>query len=65
MLVLQRCLNESIWIGNDIRITIVRVRKGGRVHLGIEAPKELSVHREEVYKRICEEKIKEEIENDA
>ena len=51
MLVLTRKLDESIVIGGEIRITIVEIRSG-RVVLGIEAPQRVSVHREEVARRI-------------
>jgi carbon storage regulator len=51
MLVLSRQNNESIIIGDNIKITIVDIRKD-KVKLGIEAPQEMSVHREEVYKSI-------------
>ena len=55
MLVLSRQKNESIVIGDDIYITIVDVR-GDKVRLGITAPKEISVHRSEVYEAIQREK---------
>ena len=58
MLVLSRYREESIIIGDDVKITIVDI-KGNKVRLGITAPKEISVHREEVYKAIQEEKEKE------
>jgi carbon storage regulator len=51
MLVLSRKKNESIVIANDIVITVVEVR-GDKVRLGIAAPKDVSVHREEVYAAI-------------
>lgn len=51
MLVLSRQKNESIVIGNDITIVIVEIR-GDKVRLGIEAPKDVSVHRSEVYEAI-------------
>ena len=51
MLVLSRCKNESIIIGDDIEVTIVDVR-GDKVKLGITAPKEIPVHREEIYRAI-------------
>jgi len=54
MLALARKLGESITIGDDIRITIIAV-KGNQVKLGIEAPAEVTVHRAEIYTRICEE----------
>lgn len=51
MLVLSRRLGETIVIGDDIRLTVLSV-SGGQVRLGIAAPKEVSVHREEIYERI-------------
>ena len=55
MLVLSRQKNESIIIGDDIEITIVDVR-GDRVRLGIKAPRNISVHRIEVYEAIQKER---------
>mgnify|MGYP006152334479 CR=1 FL=1 len=54
MLVLSRNTDESIIIGNDITITVVAIR-GDKVRLGIDAPKEISVHRLEVYKAIAKQ----------
>lgn len=51
MLVLARWENEVIRIGHDIRIVVTRA-ESGRAWLGIDAPKEIPVHREEVYNRI-------------
>ncbi len=51
MLVLSRKKNESIVINNDIVITVVEIR-GDKVRLGIEAPKDVPVHRHEVYEAI-------------
>ena len=51
MLVLSRKKNESIVINNDIIVTVVEIR-GDKVRLGIVAPKEVSVHRQEVYDAI-------------
>jgi len=53
MLVLSRKNGESIIIGDDIKLTIVEVR-GDKVRLGIDAPKEVPIHREEVFKAIKE-----------
>ncbi len=53
MLVLSRKVGERIWIGDDIAVTVVRVTGGG-VRLGIEAPHELPVIREELKKRLEE-----------
>jgi carbon storage regulator len=55
MLVLSRQRDESIIIGDNIVITIVDIR-GDKVRLGIEAPKEVPVHRQEVYEAIQRER---------
>ncbi len=55
MLVLSRYKGASIIIGDDVKITILDVR-GDRVRLGIDAPRIISVHREEIYDIIQEEK---------
>lgn len=54
MLVLTRKLGENIRIGDSVKITVLEVRSG-QVKLGIEAPPEVKVHREEIYARIQEE----------
>ena len=53
MLVLTRRINESIVINDDVSVLVVEVR-GDRVRLGIEAPKDVTVHRKEVYDVIQE-----------
>ena len=55
MLLLARKKNESIIINDEITITILGIR-GGQVRLGITAPKNVTVHREEIYKKIMVEK---------
>ncbi len=55
MLILTRRISESIIIGDNVKITVLGV-KGNQVRLGIDAPKDLSVHREEIYERIKHEK---------
>jgi carbon storage regulator len=56
MLVLSRKKNESIVINDDIVITVVEIR-GDKVRLGVEAPKEVPVHRNEVYEAIRRNQI--------
>ncbi len=51
MLVLSRKKNEAIIIGNDIKIAVVEIR-GDKVRLGIKAPKEVTIHRKEIYDEI-------------
>ncbi|MEN8127788.1 MAG: carbon storage regulator CsrA [Planctomycetota bacterium] len=55
MLVLSRQKDESIMIGDDVEITIVDVR-GDKVRLGINAPRNITVHRKEIYLAIQKEK---------
>jgi carbon storage regulator len=55
MLVLSRGINESVMIGDDVEIMVTSIR-GGKVHLGITAPKSVSVHRREIYDAIRREK---------
>ncbi|WP_308010427.1 carbon storage regulator CsrA [Blastococcus sp. LR1] len=53
MLTLTRSVGETIRIGDDIEVHVVEVR-GGTVRLGFKAPREVAIHREEVYKQIAE-----------
>ncbi|MDU8923541.1 carbon storage regulator CsrA [Pasteurellaceae bacterium LIM206] len=51
MLILTRKVGESLLIGDDVSITILNVR-GNQIKIGVNAPKDVSVHREEIYQRI-------------
>lgn len=59
MLVLARYPKQSIKIGKDISIMVVGVKANGQVRLGIEAPRDVAVFREEVFDRAQEERAKE------
>jgi len=54
MLVLTRRCDESIVIANDIEVKVLKIQ-GNQVHLGINAPRSVTVYREEVYKRVMNE----------
>ena len=62
MLILTRRVGESLRIGDDVSVTVLGI-KGSQVRLGVNAPKSVSVHREEVYDRINDENSKNSGEN--
>lgn len=64
MLILTRRIGETLIIGDDVNITVLGV-KGNQVRLGINAPKDVSVHREEIYLRIQQEKESSDTEESA
>ncbi len=55
MLILTRRVGETLVIGDDVTVTVLGV-KGNQVRLGVNAPRDLPVHREEIYERIQQEK---------
>lgn len=60
MLILTRRVGESLIIGDDVVVNVLGV-KGNQVRIGVDAPKNVSVHREEIYDRIQAEKDQENI----
>lgn len=63
MLILTRRVGETLMIGDDVTVTVLGV-KGNQVRIGVNAPKHVSVHREEIYERIQRE-LREKSESDG
>lgn len=55
MLILTRKVNETLMVGDDVSVTVLGI-KGGQIRIGINAPREIPVHRQEVYEKILQER---------
>ena len=64
MLILTRRIGETLMVGDDVTITVLGV-KGNQVRIGVNAPKDVAVHREEIYQRIQKEKTVEDGDSDS
>jgi len=55
MLILTRKVNETLMVGDDVSVTVLGI-KGGQIRIGINAPRDVGVHRQEVYEKIMQER---------
>lgn len=56
MLILTRRIGETLMIGDDVKVTVLNIQ-GGQARIGVDAPEQIEVHREEIYRRIQTEKL--------
>ena len=56
MLILTRRVGETLMVGDKVTVTVLGI-KGNQVRIGVDAPKDVAVHREEIYQRIQREKV--------
>jgi len=62
MLILTRRVGETLMVGDEVTVTVLGV-KGNQVRIGVNAPKDVAVHREEIYQRIQNENAESEVED--